>query len=166
METILALGFDVRAVPALSGSLSVVPHGLKIDLEGIIDGACDLQFVTGGVFAACGVPDVPHLEEVCKANEAKFPNGKAKVNADGKYLKPLGWEPPNHKALIEAGRDKKKAGVHTHLNLVAIGNGLVAKAQSRRDGHPNATKGICNHCKADRSGPSAEAHDPDCPFGY
>lgn len=66
----------------------------------IIDGACDTIYVATGVLAACGVPDQPHLAEVARANNSKFPNGVATINPkSGKYLKPPGWTPPRHELI-------------------------------------------------------------------
>ncbi len=53
------------------------------DMEAIIDGCCDLMVVVLGTLAACGVPDVPHMDAVCEANLRKFPGGVAIIQ----YLK-------------------------------------------------------------------------------
>ena len=65
-------------------------------MEAIIDGCCDTIYVATGTLAVCGVPDLPHLDEVCRANNAKFPGGQGVCNTYGKYTKPEGWVPPNH----------------------------------------------------------------------
>lgn len=95
-ETVRALGFDpmLSAESAIDYAISVDP-----DLEGIIDGCADLNYVLVGTLVSCGVPDEPHFQEVCEANEDKFPEGKATFNASGKFQKPEGWEAPNHKAV-------------------------------------------------------------------
>lgn len=51
-----------------------------------------------GTLNALSIPDIPHMQEVCKANEAKFPDGKGVPHPTipGKYGKPEGWTPPNH----------------------------------------------------------------------
>ena len=69
------------------------------DLNGIIDGCVDVIYVATGTLAACGVPDIPHLEEVSKCNNAKFANGAVVVN--GKYQKPEGWVGPDHDRVRE-----------------------------------------------------------------
>ncbi len=66
------------------------------DFEKIIDGCCDLNYVSTGTLMACGVPDVPHQEAVNEANELKFPNGIPILRADGKFQKPEGWQAPKH----------------------------------------------------------------------
>lgn len=113
LETIKGLGVtvSVNAGSGLGAIQNYRPENFTFRadgyaiLEGVIDGCCDLQYVTVGVLAACGVPDVPHMNEVCEANERKFPGGKAIFNADGKYLKPPGWEGPKHyKVLDKVGR--------------------------------------------------------------
>lgn len=73
-----------------------VKHDLDHDLEEIIDGACDLIYVATGLLVACGVPDLPHLLEVNRCNDAKFPDGVAIISASGRYEKPVGWQPPVH----------------------------------------------------------------------
>lgn len=69
-------------------------------LADIIDGCVDEIYVCNGTLAACGVPDLPHVHEVNRANNAKFPGGKATFNESGKYLKPAGWQPPNHHEIL------------------------------------------------------------------
>lgn len=94
-ETINALGFYIDNNQSISPNYS--PYsGNDRHLESIIDGCCDLIYVTVGALTACGVPDLPHLVAVCRANESKFPNGQVIVNENGKYQKPPGWKPPNH----------------------------------------------------------------------
>lgn len=122
LETIAALGVRVewsdgeytQSLPKVDDCTFVASTPEEgLDLLDIIDGACDTIYVAGGVLAACGVPDEPHLEEVCRANNDKFPDGRVKLDASGKkYLKPLGWEGPDHKAVMEKykrGTDLRKA---------------------------------------------------------
>lgn len=80
-------------------ALEFIPTG-QPDLEGIIDGVCDLDYVGTGTLACCGVPDQIHREEVCMANERKFPGGKATFNESGKFLKPEGWKGPDHLSIM------------------------------------------------------------------
>ena len=49
-----------------------------------------------------GVPENIHEEEVCRANNDKFPGGVAILREDGKFLKPEGWCGPDHAGLREA----------------------------------------------------------------
>lgn len=116
LETIDALGLKVVAKTYLDQGEEVTMEGTQlqgqlapVNLENVIDGACDTIYVATGLLAACGVPDTPHLKEVCKANDTKFPGGRAKTDPrTGKYLKPLGWKPPNHKRMIDKARKKPK----------------------------------------------------------
>lgn len=104
LETISALGFTLASGPLVVRSLKVVTkdysdYPYSPNLEGIIDGCCDLIYVAVGTLWACGVPDVPHMEEVVRANDAKFPNGQgvAHPTVKGKFGKPEGWTPPDHR---------------------------------------------------------------------
>lgn len=96
-ETIHALGCSIGL--SNSRELECVLDNKIVSLEDIIDGCCDLNYVSTGTLMACGALDVPHMQEVCRANNAKFIDGKAIVNEHGKYLKPPGWSPPNHKQV-------------------------------------------------------------------
>jgi hypothetical protein len=94
-ETINALGFEIVRTPTLVGSL-------RPDLENVIDGCCDTIYVATGAMVACGVPDLPHLYAVCRANNRKFPGGVPTIEpVTGKYLKPPGWTPPDHVGLFK-----------------------------------------------------------------
>lgn len=107
IETINALGFTLCAEGDFQDPCfdDVDDFDFKPDripsLEDIIDGCCDSIYVCTGTLASCGVPDMPHLEEVCRANNAKFPGGKVIVNNDGKFLKPVGWTPPDHQTVLK-----------------------------------------------------------------
>lgn len=99
LETVEALGFypsdeDFKVLDSNYGD------GRPKHLEDIIDGCCDTIFVATGAIVALGAPDWPHLLEVCAANNRKFPDGVATVDATGKYLKPSGWQPPNHQKIM------------------------------------------------------------------
>lgn len=107
LETVNAMGFTLSVSPG--GTTGYLAHidqctflhrGTQTDLLEVIDGCCDTVYVCVGALVACGVPDEPHLWEVCNANNTKFPGGTAKIDPEtGKYLKPLGWEPPDHAAV-------------------------------------------------------------------
>lgn len=104
LETIDALGFCV--VDALGdGELSIEEHGQPLNLEKIIDGCCDVHYVSIGTLWACGVPDVPHIEEVNRANNDKFPNGESTPHPSvaGKFGKPAGWKGPDHLQYFPPG---------------------------------------------------------------
>jgi predicted HAD superfamily Cof-like phosphohydrolase len=85
----------------------------------ILDGCCDSIYVNVGTMAVCGIADQDHLDEVCRANDAKFPNGEATTDANGKYQKPPGWEGPRHLAILRnpIGQSDLKA-----LSASIIGN--------------------------------------------
>ena len=113
LETIDALGFYVITSMQLTSDRIAKTDDLEfveeyIDLvheppsfKDIIDGAADSIYVNTGTILSCGVADMPHLRAVCNANEAKFPNGVATLNDNGKYLKPAGWTPPDHTAIAK-----------------------------------------------------------------
>lgn len=62
------------------------------DLVEAIDGLCDLLYVVYGAAVTFGVDLEPFFDEVHRTNLNKVENGS--VRADGKLLKPEGWEPP------------------------------------------------------------------------
>ncbi len=62
------------------------------DLIGAIDGLCDLLCVTYGAAVEFGINLAPFWDEVHRSNMAKV---GGPVRADGKVLKPDGWQPPN-----------------------------------------------------------------------
>lgn len=114
LETIEALGFAIW-VPNQGGDGVYATNGnFQIEeavgapspevwaaskehlLEDIVDGCCDSIYVAVGTMLACGVDPDRHLEHVCFCNNAKFPNGEAITDANGKFQKPLGWTPPDH----------------------------------------------------------------------
>ncbi len=71
-------------------------------IEAVIDGCIDSNYVNTGTLTAYGVPDLPHILEVNRANNEKFPHGVATLRADGKFQKPPGWRGPNHLRVKEA----------------------------------------------------------------
>ena len=99
-ETIWALGFTVI------NHAPIEPSGKPPNLEKIIDGVCDLTYVALGTLVSCGVPDVEHMNEVCKANERKLPFGMAIFNDAGKFLKPVGWKGPDHVSIMKIMLEK------------------------------------------------------------
>lgn len=101
LETVAALGFEVGDEDGqwrMQNARFPEHYPTKeIDFGNVIDGCCDLIYVATGCLVACGVPDLPHLEEVCAANDRKFPGGAAITDPEtGKYLKPAGWVGPDH----------------------------------------------------------------------
>lgn len=102
LETITALGFKVIDDENSDDGIKLSTYELDHQpLEDIINGCCDTMYVATGVLTMCGVPDIGHLMEVNQANASKFPDCEAIVDSNGKFLKPEGWQLPNH-ARIEA----------------------------------------------------------------
>lgn len=107
LETIKALGMRLK----LAGDPLFIDDdeltverdaGGPMTFESVIDGACDVQYVAGGIFLAVGAPDEPHTAAVCEANNRKFPNGVAITDPrTGKYLKPVGWSGPDHTTVMK-----------------------------------------------------------------
>lgn len=77
----------------------------EMNVQETIDACIDGIYVLTGTLMAMGVPDVPHAAEVNRANNAKFPGGKATVNESGKFQKPEGWTPPDHGKVLEEYKD-------------------------------------------------------------
>lgn len=67
-------------------------------LVGAIDGLCDLLATVYGAAVTFGVDLAPFWEEVHRTNLAKAGGPK---RADGKRLKPEGWEPPDIEGVLE-----------------------------------------------------------------
>lgn len=122
IETINSLGFTVKAMSD-AADISIAPmFGARPSewwsMESVIDGCVDTIYVATGTLAAYGVPDLPHIIEVNRANDAKFPGGKATLNDIGKFQKPDGWVGPNHAKV----RDSIEGRVNLHeLGQIAIG---------------------------------------------
>lgn len=77
----------------------------EMDLVGIADALADLIYVAIGCAQAYGIPLAAVFAEVHRSNLAKLgPDGKPNVRADGKIIKPEGWQPPDiARILREAG---------------------------------------------------------------
>ncbi|MFT7585815.1 MAG: putative HAD superfamily Cof-like phosphohydrolase [Cellvibrionaceae bacterium] len=68
------------------------------DMASLIHELTDLLYVTYGAIWACGVDPDPIFEEVHSANMRKLDGPR---RADGKVLKPQGWQPANVAKIIE-----------------------------------------------------------------
>lgn len=109
VETVAALGFSVHALidqPGIPGErahrevASFHKSFAEPDFLEVIDGLCDLIYVIAGTGVTAGVDLDPHFTEVHKCNMMKLLGPK---RADGKQLKPEGWQPPDHaRVLAEA----------------------------------------------------------------
>lgn len=99
IETISGLGFSVCGDPS-SAWVDARTHAddpsAWYNIESVIDGCVDTIYVCTGTLAAYGVPDLPHIIEVNRANDSKFPHGQATLNDYGKFQKPPGWVGPDH----------------------------------------------------------------------
>lgn len=77
-----------------------------IDLEEIVDGACDVRFVATKILCILGVPDEPFQREVDMNNLMKFAEGHH-FNESGKLKKPADHPKPNIRKLLESLRDDR-----------------------------------------------------------
>ena len=68
------------------------------NLVEVIDGLCDLLYVTFGTAVAAGIDLDRYFQEVHRSNLEKLTGPK---RADGKQLKPEGWQPPRIQQLLE-----------------------------------------------------------------
>jgi predicted HAD superfamily Cof-like phosphohydrolase len=71
------------------------------DMVAVADALVDLLYVTYGAAITFGIDVRPIFEEVHRANMAKLGGG---TRADGKVLKPDGWQPPVLAPLLEQMR--------------------------------------------------------------
>lgn len=69
------------------------------DLVQIADGLCDQDYINDGTRHYFGIPRVPILKEVQRANMEKM---GGPVRADGKLLKPPGWRAPDIAGVLRA----------------------------------------------------------------
>lgn len=108
IETIEALGIDIWIEPYYDEPMDVEMKNIvfepsttrKPDIEEIIDGCCDIIYVTTGTLIEMGVPDKPFQEEIDENNLSKFDDGWYK-REDGKIMKSPNWKPPKIKELLE-----------------------------------------------------------------
>lgn len=73
------------------------------DLVEMADALADLEYVVHGTALECGLPSQQIFDEVHRSNMTKFEHGEIPKRADGKALKPEGWEPPRIKEILENG---------------------------------------------------------------
>lgn len=105
LETVWALGFSIDVDYSELYSRGIDVHDWSTSVEKVIDGCVDTIYVATGTLAAYGVPDLPHIIEVNRANDAKFPGGKATLRSDGKFQKPEGWVGPDHARVRDSVKD-------------------------------------------------------------
>lgn len=117
LEVVEALGLDAAVMP--SNTADMLPHAAKARFKiagdshafaigeprsepnwaEVIDGLCDLLYVTFGTAVEMGVPLDTFFEAVHRANMAKL---GGPTREDGKSLKPEGWKPPDIAGRLEA----------------------------------------------------------------
>lgn len=74
----------------------------KRDTVEVADALADIIYLCYGMGIECGFPMHEIVDEVHYSNMAKLgPDGKPILRADGKVIKPEGWEPPNIKEILE-----------------------------------------------------------------
>lgn len=71
---------------------------VQADLVEVADAVADLLYVIYGTAISYGIDIRPVFDEVHRTNMAKVGGG---TRADGKVLKPEGWQPPNIAAILE-----------------------------------------------------------------
>lgn len=71
----------------------------KFDMAGVVDGCTDIIVVTTGTLSALGVNALPAQNQTDYANLDKFGPG-SKRREDGKWLKPPGWQEPDHETIL------------------------------------------------------------------
>lgn len=107
VETVAAMGYDVHARIEERGRIGETAHrevaryakGFdQPDMIETIDGLCDLIYVVAGAAVTMGIDLDPFFEEVHRSNMAKDGGG---TRADGKIMKPEGWQPPDIAGVLE-----------------------------------------------------------------
>lgn len=92
-ETMRALLGEVAALRVAEFEIVGALHAAApaVDLVAFADGCADLAYVVEGSLLECGIDSEPVAAEVHRTNMAKL---AGPVRADGKRLKPAGWQPP------------------------------------------------------------------------
>ena len=97
-EVAQALGVDSSGIVHRKGVLDTQPRKQLCDFA---DGLADLIYVCVGAALEFGIPLGEVWAEVQRANRAKQ---GGPVRADGKRLKPEGWQPPNIERAVFGSR--------------------------------------------------------------
>ena len=77
--------------------------GEETDMTALVHELTDLLYVAYGAIWACGVDPDPVFAEVHDANMRKLDGPR---RADGKILKPEGWQPADVSGVIQAMREQ------------------------------------------------------------
>lgn len=121
------------------------------DLEGAIKEMCDVLCVVYGTAVDFGVNLAPFWRVVHESNMAK--RGGA-TRADGKHLKPEGWEPPDIAGVLA---DQRQALALTIGDRVRVVGGDCAGATGRYEGQDEITGSFWVHLDDDPPSTSALA---------
>jgi predicted HAD superfamily Cof-like phosphohydrolase len=70
------------------------------DMEGIVDGACDLIYVILGTCVRFGIDPVPVWEAIHAANLKKFGEGSWR-DENNKIMKPPNWKHPDIQEILD-----------------------------------------------------------------
>jgi predicted HAD superfamily Cof-like phosphohydrolase len=101
METIEGLGYAYTSIGLLPVIDEKNPELTIADLTKVADGIVDSIVVLLGAACACGI-DIGPIWRIVQENNMTKANGP--IRADGKRLKPEGWEPPKiREELIRQG---------------------------------------------------------------
>ena len=79
------------------------PNGDAPDVTELAHELADLLYVVYGTFSACGVDADAVFAEVHRANMDKIGGPR---RADGKLLKPPGWQPADVKSVLEQMKNR------------------------------------------------------------
>ena len=112
LEVVAALGFGVLIKTRFSDveicNLDAISFidSFHPDMVKIVDGLCDLNYVSYGTADAIGVDLQPFFAEVHDSNMRKLEGPK---DDHGKQLKPEGWVPPRIAEMLDIIKDKHMA---------------------------------------------------------
>ena len=106
-ETIEAMGFEVEVIRSQIGQHIRVTRIGDPDWVEVIDGLCDLTYVTIGTAVEMGLELLPFFHAVHHSNMKKI---GGPVREDGKSLKPPGWKPPPIRFLLDRLISKEGIG--------------------------------------------------------
>lgn len=82
---------------AIEGLTAVSTNGTTPDVTELVHELADLLYVVYGTFSSCGVDADAVFAEVHRANMEKIGGPR---RADGKLLKPTGWQPADVEGIV------------------------------------------------------------------
>lgn len=92
IETVNALGFTVEVSSRYGVAQVGLTQSTAPDWPEVVDGLCDVAYVTLGAAVEAGFSLAPFFHEVHRSNMTKI--GGPVRESDGKVLKPDSFEPP------------------------------------------------------------------------